>query len=301
MKKLLLHVGYHKTGTTWLQRDFFVKKFGYRQMLSHEDVSRFLVDANEFDKRAEPLGAMMAERARQPDDGTVPVISSETLCGNPFYGGTGATTYARTLAEAFPDARVLITIREQIRMLTSVYMQYISRGGTKRPEAFFLEGNAPGYARFSAAHFRYHRLVGLYRDLFGPDNVLVLTQERMAGDLAGYLATLAVFADSPMREGLPEHAVRSGQSYPEAAAPVLRRINHLRQGPASPEPLIDLGGLGDTLYRGAGRLARGPAGRLLPAGRVGALARARFAGSFADSNRALAGMDLGIDLSGYEM
>ena len=104
-----------------------------------------------------------------------------------------------------------------------------------------------------------------------------------------------------MREGLPGNAVRSGQSYPEAAAPILRRINHLRKGPASPEPLIDLGGPGEALYRGAGRLARGPAGLLLPAGRVGALARARFAGRFADSNRALAGMDLGIDLSGYEM
>ena len=162
-----------------------------------------MVDADEFDRRAEPLGALIAERAGQADDGTVPVISSETLCGNPFYGGTGATTYARTLAEAVPDAHILITIREQLRMLTSVYMQYISRGGTKRPEAFFLEENAPGYARFSAAHFRYHRLVELYRDLFGPDNVLVLTQERMAGDLAGYLATLAAFADSPCARGCP--------------------------------------------------------------------------------------------------
>jgi hypothetical protein len=301
MKKILLHVGYHKTGTTWLQRDFFIEKYGYTQIASHEEVSERVVDADEFDRRAEPLRALIAERARRVEDRTVPVISSETLCGNPFYGGTGATTYARTLAEAVPDARVLITVREQFRMLTSVYMQYISRGGTKRPEAFFLEGNAPGYARFSAAHFRYHRLVRLYRDIFGPDNVLVLTQERMAGDLAGYLATLAAFAESPVREGLPGKAVRSGQSYPEAAAPLLRRINHLRGGAASPEPLIDLGGLGDTLYRGAGKLAHGPAGRLLPAGRVGAIARARFAGRFADSNRALAGMDLGIDLSGYEM
>ena len=260
-----------------------------------------VVDADEFDRRAEPLRSLIAERTCQVSEGTVPVISSETLCGNPFYGGTGATTYARTLAEAVPDARVLITIREQFRMLTSIYMQYLSRGGTKPPEAFFLEENEPGYARFSAAHFRYHRLVALYRDLFGPENVLVLTQERMAEDLAGYLTTLAVFADAPVRDGLPEHAVRSGKSYPEAAAPILRRINHLRAGTVSPEPLINLGGLGDLLYRGAGKMARGPAGRLLPGSRIGHHVTERFSGRFADSNRALAEMSPETDLSGYEM
>ena len=39
MKRILLHIGYHKTGTTWLQRDFFTEKYGFTQILSHEDVS----------------------------------------------------------------------------------------------------------------------------------------------------------------------------------------------------------------------------------------------------------------------
>ena len=101
------------------------------------------------------------------------------------------------LAAAFPDARILITIREQMRMLTSVYMQYLSRGGTRSPEDFFTEENAPGYPRFRTEHFRYDWLVGLYRDLFGAGNVLVLTQEEMAGDLAGFLAKLSAFAEAP--------------------------------------------------------------------------------------------------------
>ena len=303
MKRPLLHVGYHKTGTTWLQNRFLVPEYGYGRILDHDEVSALIVDAHESGRDADRLAAIAAERSGALEPGTVPAVSSEILCGNPFHGGAGGAHNARLLAAAFPDARILITIREQTRMLTSVYMQYLSRGGALPPEGFFAEENAPGYPRFRAEHFRYDWLIGLYRDLFGAENVLVLTQEEMAGDLAGFLAKLSAFAEAPRQDGFPARASRSGASYPEAAAPLLRRINHFRAGPASPEPALDLGGVSDALYRWAGGAARHPALARALAGRrpVTDHVTARFSGRFAESNQALARMVPGLDLTGYEM
>ena len=303
MKRPLLHVGYHKTGTTWLQNRFFIPEYGYGKILDHDAVSALIVDAHESARDAERLVAAAAGAARRWSPDTVPVVSSEILCGNPFHGGAGGAENARLLAAAFPDARILITIREQKRMLTSVYMQYLSRGGTLPPEGFFAEENAPGYPRFRAEHFRYDWLIGLYRDLFGAGNVLVLTQEEMARDLAGFLAKLSAFAEAPRQDGFPASAARSGASHPEAAAPLLRRINHFRAGPASPEPALDLGGVSAELYRWAGGAARRPALARALGGRrpVTDHVTARFAGRFADSNQALGRMVPGLDLTGYEM
>ena len=303
MKRPLLHVGYHKTGTTWLQYRFFVPEYGYGQILDHDDVSALVVDAHELERDADRLAALATERGAALKAGTVPVISSEILCGNPFHGGTGGAANARLLAEAFPDARILITIREQRRILTSVYMQYLSRGGTLPPERFFAEENAPGYPRFRAGHFRYDWMAGLYQDLFGAENVLVLTQEEMAGDLAGFLAKISAFAEAPRQDGFPASAPRAAPSHPEAAAPLLRRINHFRAGPASPEPALDLGGVSDALYRWAGGAARHPALARALAGRRPVTDRvtARFSGRFADSNQTLARLVPGLDLTGYEM
>jgi hypothetical protein len=303
MKRPLLHVGYHKTGTTWLQFRFFISEYGYGSILDHDDVSALVVDAHESERDAERLAAAAAAGGAALEPGQVPVVSSEILCGNPFHGGAGGAANARLLAQAFPDARILITIREQRRILTSVYMQYLSRGGTLPPEGFFAEQNAPGYPRFRAEHFRYAWLIGLYRDLFGAGNVLVLTQEEMARDLAGFLAKLSAFAEAPRQDGFPASAPRAAPSHPEAAAPLLRRINHFRAGPASSEPVFDLGRVSAEIYRWTGGAARRqPLAGLLGGRRpVTEYVTARFAGRFADSNQALGRMVPGLDLTGYEM
>lgn len=299
---VLLHVGYHKTGTTWLQRAFFVPDHGFAPVIGHEEVYRLITDPHEFDFDPAAAAAELAPRLAAIPPDLAPVISSEILSGHPFYGGQRAPQYARRLRALFPRGRVLITIREQMRILASVYMQYVSRAGSKPPETFFAETAAPGYEHFSATHFCYHHLVGLYRELFGPERVLVMTQEEMARDLAGFGARVAAFAGAEPRRPLPAVAKREAISNPEFAYPVLRRINHFRADSPSDEPALDLGPLGRLAYRSAGKLAREKPLRDWFGDRrpVDAFVRARFAGRFEASNRALKAM-LGdaVDLDGY--
>lgn len=301
---LLIHIGYHKTATTWAQRRLFTPEHGYAQVAFHEAVSEHVV--RPLEPRFDPAalrGVIDAGVAGLPP-GRVPVISSEILSGHPFLGAREREVYAARLKAIAPNARILITIRAQGKILPSVYMQYVLRGGTMPWEAFFEGTREPGYFGFTPEHFEYDLLVGLYQRLFGAQNVYLMTQESLRDDLDGAASALAAFAGATDFTGLTE-AARSatGVSYPEAAAPLLRRINHVQTSTLNPRPIVSLGTTPRGLFRVAGALMRRPPLKGWLAGRkpVSDYVAQRFAGHYAASNARLAAMSAHpLELRGYE-
>lgn len=302
---VLVHVGYHKTATTWLQRSVFVPALGWHPLLDHREVAAQLVHPHGLTFDAAAARALIADRLAAVPAGRAPVISSEILSGNPFFGGRESDVLADRLAACLPGARILVTIRNQMKLLPSLYMQYLRRGGTMPAGAFFAGTDEPGYFGFSPEHFDFDRLVARYQALFGPEAVLVVAQEEVARDPAAVAARLARFAGNDGFPGLPDAARRPvGVSYPEYAVPVLRRVNHLRTGMLNPAPVLPIGRGTRGLYRAVGRLATlPPLPRLCGGFRpVSALVAARFAGRFEASNARLAALVAHpLDLAGYPM
>ena len=302
-RPLLIHIGYHKTGTTFLQRHLFRIPMGFRPIMDHDAVFAEITRPHALDFRPEALRAGIAARCAEPTKAPIDVISSEILSGNPFYGGRDSADIAHRLAVALPEARILITIREQIAAIASVYMQYLRRAGRMTPADFFAEDPAIGYDGFSAAHFHYDRLVSHYRGLFGAERVLVLEQTVLASDPDAFVDRLRDFCGvAPDGIGLPR--TREAASYPESAAFILRRINHFRDGPAGPAPVVNAGRLSETAIRLAGGGARALAARGFVADTrpIRDFVTARYDGAFAASNRRLKDM-LGdaVDLSGWQL
>ncbi|MGI9355126.1 MAG: hypothetical protein ACR2PF_08210 [Rhizobiaceae bacterium] len=295
---LLVHIGYHKTATTWLQLSLFCPEHGFAQVMTHDEIFAHVVTPHELDFDADAARALLKNRRGQGAAGQADVVSLEALVGQPFHGGRESEIYARRLKEITADARILITIREQCRMIASVYMQYLRRGGTLSPQAFF-EGEAEGgFFGFDTAHFEYDRLVRLYQSIFGPENVLVLPQERIARDQPAAVAEIAGLAGNTVIGAWKTTARRGGIGAPEGVAWALRRINHLQSGPAHRQPIIDLGAATRLAYRATERAGKtlGLQGRPITE-----LARRRFGDQFTASNRRLAGL-IGDspDLSGYQ-
>ena len=56
------------------------------------------------------------------DEAKVPVISHERLSGYPHSGGHDSKEIAHRLAAVFPNAKVVIVIREQKSMILSNYL-----------------------------------------------------------------------------------------------------------------------------------------------------------------------------------
>lgn len=301
---VLFHVGYHKTATTWMQKRLFTERNGFLQIAGHGEVFRLIVRPHGLHFDPAPMRDLLAERCAGLESGLAPVVSSEILSGHPFYAGQDSDVHAARIKAIAPDARILISIRNQMRILPSIYMQYLLRGGTMSPEAFFAGTDEPGYFGFDPLHFEYDRLVAHYQGLFGAENVLVVTQEALKADMDAVARQIARFAGNERLERLAE-ADRSVQSpsYPEYAVPMLRRINHIQCSTLNPAPIVSLGRTPYGLYKVAGYLLRLRATERALAHRrpVSEPVRTRFAGRYAPSNRRLEALVAhGIDLSGYD-
>ena len=308
-RPLLLHVGYHKTATTWLQNIVFTPEHGFCQVMDHDAIFDHVIAPHGLAFDPAPARALIAEGAAGAAPGAaVDVVSLEALSGLPYTGGRESDDYARRLAAITADrgapVTVLMTIREQTAILSSVYMQYLYRAGTESPRRFFDEDTQRGFFRFSAENFCYHRLVGLYQALFGPENVLVLPQELIAADQAAAVRLMAeVAGNAPLLEAGWAARTERGKSYPQYAVPLLRRANYFRREALNPSPMIDLGRLGQWGYRGTGWLARrAPLPKSLTGSKpVTEYIRERFDGRFAESNRALAAqLHHKVALPGYQ-
>src|SRR5438876_1982040 len=114
MSPVLLHIGYHKTGSGWLRRKFFVDPqtgFGSIGKAGTRHPVRRLVAARplEFDPQVarsefEPLLERVAAQ------GLLPVVAFERLSGHPFSGGYDSKEIADRLFRTFPEGKGLVVI-----------------------------------------------------------------------------------------------------------------------------------------------------------------------------------------------
>ena len=199
MTELLIHIGYHKSGTTWLQQEVFCRHdLGFCvpwDRLSHLVIDSFVI-MNPFRFSAPETHRQFMPWLRDATEADlVPVITNEDLCGNPMYGRYYCKAVAERLHATFPRARILIGIREQRSSIMSHYRQFVRQGesGTIRQ---FIGGAAPkpGFAPISRLdHFEHDLLVDHYRRTFGPDKVLVLPLELLRADMRRYIDAIRGF------------------------------------------------------------------------------------------------------------
>jgi hypothetical protein len=178
----LIHIGYPKTGSTFLQRWFAAHpQIAY----AHGGIAGF-----------RSIHSLVAEAAGK-DPGYLWRVTSHEAFTFPFLDagrrdidlshpgeGTLEERQARAcalLADNFPDAHVLIVTRGFRSMILSSYSQYVRVGGTDDLETqMWLGGKNP---------WCYDELIAMYRARFG-DRVIVLPYELLARDPAGFRAEM---------------------------------------------------------------------------------------------------------------
>jgi hypothetical protein len=155
-----------------------------------------------------------------------PVISHEALSGQPnarrYYG----REVAERLREAFPEAKVVIGIREQRSMVMSLYRQHIRTGGYYTIREYIGTGSeSAGFEPMCRLDWlEYHLLVEHYQRLFGAENVLVLPLEWLRMGPAGYLRRLLRFAGHTPREA-PDGYEISNRGWGGLTLALRRRAN----------------------------------------------------------------------------
>jgi hypothetical protein len=308
---VLVHIGYHKTGTNWLQHDVFSNPaagYAWLGQKSDDPVRRF-VNERPFEFDATVVRGALEERIRAVEaQGLYPVVSLERLSGHPFSGGHDAPQIADRLRAVLPEGRILIVIREQRSMIVATYKQYVKAGGAGTLVQFLKPrtDRAAAARLFDFRFFEYEHLIGYYRSLFSPDDVLVLPYEGLTRDGRGFVEAIAGFAGRPVPGEVLDRLPYGTPSNPSPSAltiEVVRRLNRLTpRSELDPAPIVE--------WRRARRLAerlktdaileRGP--MQVPAERAEARLRRmvdELVGErYRESNRATAELT-GLDLGSY--
>ncbi len=247
-RQLLIHIGYPKTGSTWLQRVVF-DSGRYGILPWGQDGSEQGAHAlNHVDPLAPDLaGPREAYLARlQPDlpaDAWV-ALSGESLSGSLFSGGHNSAWNAELLHGLFPDARILLVVREQRSIILSAYGQYVKKGGLLRLDAFLAGSRSMRMPFFNLRQFKYDRLVAHYQGLFGADHVQVLPYEWIVNDPVRLLAELRRFLGIEGEIAEPGKEVLNA-SRDAVALVVMRHLNYLRRA----DPLNGLSPLATNFGR----------------------------------------------------
>lgn len=229
MPRTIVHIGYHKTATTWFQKTFYpsVSNFAYVNRLKVKRA--FLADTPfAFDPRE-------AREILELDPAKPAILCEEELSGYLHNGGLAgylSAEMAHRIKAVFPDARIVIFVRSQASMVAACYQQYIRGGGTHSVPrylfpAHYLHGAASDsykVPRFSFAHFEYERLVAHYDAIFGRDNVLVVPYEAFSRDATGTLAMMkgALGIEAP---DIGQTKKRQNKSYAALLVPLARMLN----------------------------------------------------------------------------
>ncbi|MGC6488329.1 MAG: hypothetical protein ACON4Z_11835 [Planctomycetota bacterium] len=295
-----------KTGSTWLQDHVFLAPDSVRPSTGFHCAApaarAHLVDrivlrgGFAFDPAA---GAAYFRGLQVNKAGSVPVWSDETMLGDPLTRRYDGPSSLEKLKACFPDARVLMVIREQRSIALSMFNQYVKEGGALTATDFFGTGDEPlSFSPILRADFlEYDRAISKLHELFGPENCLVMPQELLRRSPGDFLARLAAFCE--VEAAALVDAAESNRAPPQATQAMRRRLNRLFV--ASPlQPA--------AANRGRRWLLRGTAiiGSCIPAylhramrRRLEAQIRARFEGAYGPSNRRAQELT-GIDLSAFD-
>jgi len=179
----VIHIGYPKTATTWLQDEYFpkVKNFHFE---SWKVVNRYflLSDSFLFDPKKTRFGLNPQSKYSNL------LLSSEfltTAINFGWHNGNYSIASAHKLKAAYPNAIIVIFLRRQQSLICSAYQQYIKNGGTFSFKKWLYSGEV-----FSFEHLLFDKLIALYDSLFGKDNVKVYLYEEFRENPERFLETL---------------------------------------------------------------------------------------------------------------
>jgi len=174
----IIHIGFIKTGSTWLQKQFFpfVKNATYcdRKFIYYKFIKP---DNREFDQKS-----FLNEISEISTGRTI--ISHESITGGIYMRPDKRIELAHRLKSVFPEGRIMIFIRNQSDIIASVYSMHTLVGETRTVTNFMfnkkLAKKTGIESTFVFDFLKFDRIISLYQELFGKDKVDVFLYEDFA-------------------------------------------------------------------------------------------------------------------------
>jgi hypothetical protein len=200
-KKVVLHIGLPKTGTTWLQNYFFPKQKGIHYIdvspqnyptKQHPVVKELVRVANisveNFDKKS--LHTTVNKIHGYFVDGVNLLSNENYFTGMPeTVSKESLLNITRNLHTLFPELKIIIIIRNQIELLSSFYLQKLFNSYENRTFGQFLID----IKNSLIPYLTYLELVENWLIELGKDNVYVSTYEDFKANKFQFLSDMSSF------------------------------------------------------------------------------------------------------------
>ena len=235
-----IHIGHHKTGTTWVQQVLFTKEHGFCVLNNHKEpwkdsLLRALVLGDGFEP--DRVRALVRERW---DGKGIPVITAERLSGHPMSGGFDQDIIAERICAAFPEVIVLIGTRDAEEAKSSVYKQLI-REGFLGKDLQALEATDWKVPQMRETYFQHAVLLRHYRSLFPEEQVVELPYAQLSRSPQLWVDAMEKAFGTPFSFELSNrHRRRVNASWSDRRTRVQRVANYFEKSPLNPYPLIRL-------------------------------------------------------------
>jgi RNA binding exosome subunit len=183
MANVLLHIGFPKAGSTYLQNwysthsSIFYKRTGVAGFLSDWDIARYAESEGDLHK-----WFVLSSEDLSVWAGRMNIVTLENK--DNFDVKQYQTKLADTLYALYPNAKVLICTRGFEAILHSMYNQNVSIGGIHSFQEFSRKFN-----QFLAESYDYTFTIELYKNRFG-NNTIVLPMELLRDDSKKFISII---------------------------------------------------------------------------------------------------------------
>lgn len=197
MQKIFVHIGFHKCGSTSLINNFYSK---------HSEITHLGKPYPSDSPVREIVERIIEEKPREYKKNVCeqlqntyisPLLNSNkivTLIDGRIgtYNADKQAEIAKRVKEIFNDPKIIIVIRNQEDLVVSLYNQYIGTSKTNDPFPKWLNENWSKEIDLSN-NLNYYNKISIYADIFGKENICILTLEEMRDNLKLFTEKLCSF------------------------------------------------------------------------------------------------------------
>ena len=241
MEQIYFHIGFHKTGTTWLQNKLFLNTDHFNLINNHtqpwnDKLIKYIITKHSNDFEANKLLEIIKPRIKK---NKINIISAERLSGHPYSAGYDTKLIAEKIHKTFPYAKIIVVTREYKSFVISTFKQIVKQG---YPGSFneYINRDNWYFPTTSKYYFDHQNTVNLYKKLFNEENVLELNFNTFKSNKDVFLHSISKFIGKNININISQQNDVVNKTYSNNKIRAIKFLNKFRRTEYNQYPLIIL-------------------------------------------------------------